>query len=831
MTEPSQPIEISTEEGTESQSDAIDLQKFKLALFDEIDREAARLTRTPKRFSSRSRYRLIQLIGKGGLGAVYRAVDRKLGRNVAVKISKSASNWTKLQEDRFFREYRLTASLQHPGIPAVFAAGRLSNGKRFYAMRLVQGCSLSELIRSHRQLAAGGAAVRRKSLIQLLGHFKAVCDTVHAAHENGVVHLDLKPENVMVESSGATFVVDWGLAQVFTGKMDSLPAAQIDVSENEVTSPTSRSPSAGTPEYMAPEQLHGERFAFDRQTDVFALGGILQMMLTGTPPRIRPQSTPGQTRYFSWIRREPLVDVEVQLCELGRYHECSELASICRRAVAESKAQRYPTAKALREEIERWERGDDVEAHRRKYTISELVSRYIARHAKVVASAVAAVIVATAAMGIAWAVVSSKNAELDSKNMALTETGRQLQSTNEKLGDSQQQLNESNQDLMRRNEALSQEQKRLQLALEVGFKLLRGIERENRWSVDDAYSDILQNGLKLPDGERAAMLPLYLALIDLNDADELLQRSERSKATGVVGMMQKATDKAAAGIKLGSALTNLDQAIAKHDKSGLAWLLKAQIRREILNQPPADVLPDWNQAATLLPKSSAVFSGRGWCNLVLKDNEQAFNDFTRSAQLDDRNEFAQLGLGRLAEAAGDLDGAVRHFRSAAESPKRYNTDKVWQLGAHVEASYALSARGRSRENGKDIAGAFDDTLLAVQFGQPKDCSAVWENLLVLAQSYPVESALSASDQVRSASSYFRNRPAFDFAKDVIIAVLEVRSNKPNLELWTQLRERQKAEPSTASELTGKFKSNAVDWIATESVSDSIRQAVNDLLGR
>ncbi len=821
---------ISTDKGTESHSDANDLQKFKLALFDEIDREADKLTRTPRRFSSRSRYRLIQLIGKGGLGAVYRAVDRKLGRNVAVKISKSASNWTKLQEDRFFHEYRLTASLQHPGIPSVFAAGRLSNGKRFYAMRLVKGLSMSELIRTHHRLATGGATARKKSLIQLMGHFKAVCDTVHAAHENGVVHLDLKPENVMVESSGATFVVDWGLAQAFTGKRDSPAAAQIGVSDSEVTSPTSPRSSAGTPEYMAPEQLRGERFAFDRQTDVFALGGILQMLLTGSPPRIRPQRSPGRTRYFSWIRREPLVDVEVQLCELGRYHEFSELASICRRAVAESKAQRYPTAKDLREEIERWERGDDVEAHRRKYAISELVSRYIARHAKVVASAVAAVIVATAAMGIAWAVVSSKYAELDSKNTALTVTGRQLQSTNEKLVDSQQQLNESNQDLMRRNEELNQEQKRLQLALEVGFKLLRGIERENQWSIDDAYTDILQNGLKLPDGERAAMLPLYLALIDLNDADDLLKRSERNKETGFLGNVQKTADKAAAGIKLGSALANLDQSIAQHDKSGLAWLLKAQIRREILNQPPSDVLPDWNQAVALLPKSSAVFSGRGWCNLVLKDSEQAFNDFTRSAQLDDRNEFAQLGLGRLAEASGDLDGAVRHFRSAAELPMRYNTDKAWRLSAQVEASYAFWARGRSRDYSENFAGAFDDTLFAVQFGQPKDCPAVWGNLLELAQSYPVESALLASDHVRSASSYFRNRPAFDFARDVIVAVLEVRANKPNLELWTQLRERQQAEPSSASELTAEFKSKVVAWIATERVSDSIRQAVTCFLG-
>ena len=115
------------------------LDDFKRSLFAAFDRQATKVQKAPRRFSSKARFTRRRWIGGGGLGDVYEALDRKVGRVVAVKISKSVSPWTKCEHDRFYLEYRLTARLQHPGIPPVYAAGRLSNGRRFYSMRLVVG--------------------------------------------------------------------------------------------------------------------------------------------------------------------------------------------------------------------------------------------------------------------------------------------------------------------------------------------------------------------------------------------------------------------------------------------------------------------------------------------------------------------------------------------------------------------------------------------------------------------------------------------------------------------------------------------------------------------
>lgn len=373
----------------------IDLQQFKLALFDEIDQEADKLTRTPRQFASRSRYRLIRLIGKGGLGQVYRALDKKLDRQVAVKISKSASNWTHHDEDRFFREYRLTARLQHPGIPAVFSAGRLSNGKRFYAMRLVEGQPLSEMIRSHHQVAISDVNARKESLIRLLGHFKAVCDTVHAAHECGVVHLDLKPENVMVEPSGATFVVDWGLAQhIPSGPLSNAGRPILDADDPR---PVGR-PSAGTPEYMAPEQILGDRRSIDAKTDIFALGGLLHAILTGAPPRQQNSAVPGRTRFFSLIRRDAFQG-ESQTIDRDRLSSSlPELRSICLRALEHQQADRYPSAQALGSDVTNWIRGDTVVAHRGEYSWSQLVGRVLVRHQKIAGIALLSTIIVVLAI-------------------------------------------------------------------------------------------------------------------------------------------------------------------------------------------------------------------------------------------------------------------------------------------------------------------------------------------------------------------------------------------------------------------------------------------------
>jgi serine/threonine protein kinase len=190
---------------------------------------------------SETRYQVEEEIGRGGMGIVYRAWDAQLERRVAVKVMNAGY--------AINREAKLLAQLEHPGIAPVYDAGALPDGRCYYAMRLIQGRRLDEFLRAEPALPAR------------LRLFEKICEAVAFAHNRGVIHCDLKPQNIMVGEFGEVFVVDWGVARA----LDGAPA-----------------PPAGTPPYMAPEQSGG---GADARTDVFALGRILRDLMPDPPPR------------------------------------------------------------------------------------------------------------------------------------------------------------------------------------------------------------------------------------------------------------------------------------------------------------------------------------------------------------------------------------------------------------------------------------------------------------------------------------------------------------------------------------------------------------------
>lgn len=192
------------------------------------------------------RYRLIEVIGEGGMGVVWRAHDSVLHRDVAVKLLAAH-----LADDgaaqRLAREARILATLEHPGIVPVFDAGIDDNGAAWYAMRLVNGVRLDRAARDGRT---------RHDLIRIV---EQLCDTVAYAHAHGVLHRDLKPHNIMLGPFGEVLVLDWGVAG---GLRDGASSGGTVV---------------GTPGYMAPEQAAGE--TADERTDVYGLGAILGELL------------------------------------------------------------------------------------------------------------------------------------------------------------------------------------------------------------------------------------------------------------------------------------------------------------------------------------------------------------------------------------------------------------------------------------------------------------------------------------------------------------------------------------------------------------------------
>ena len=244
-------------------------------------------------------YRLIEPIGRGGMGVVYRAEDTKLGRQVALKVLYAADESGELAS-RLVREAQVLARLEHPGIVPVHDVGVLEDGRLFYTMKLVRGHSLDEYLRAAHSLA------------ERLRVFVRVCEAVALAHDRGVLHRDLKPANIMVGAFGEVLVMDWGVAKIVAGDPERPEAtagapgggppetagstAAVGGNRSEAaglragrggapatadapTPLTSAGTILGTPGYMAPEQARGEMESLDARADIFSLGAVLSAML------------------------------------------------------------------------------------------------------------------------------------------------------------------------------------------------------------------------------------------------------------------------------------------------------------------------------------------------------------------------------------------------------------------------------------------------------------------------------------------------------------------------------------------------------------------------
>ncbi len=267
------------------------------------------------------RYQLLGEIGRGGMGAVHRGHDNRLGRDLALKVLLAEHADRSELVQRFIEEAQVGCQLQHPGIAPIYDQGNLADQRPYFTMKLVKGRTWGDLLSDRSKPAI--------DLPRFLGVFEKVCQTMAYAHAHLVIHRDLKPSNIMVGAFGEVQVMDWGLAKVLT---KDAPRSSVESDEDVQTIRTgsdaalSRAGSIlGTPAYMSPEQARGETGRIDERTDVFALGAILCEILTGKPP-YRATSA---REVLAMAARADLVDAFARLDGCGADLELRELAGRC----------------------------------------------------------------------------------------------------------------------------------------------------------------------------------------------------------------------------------------------------------------------------------------------------------------------------------------------------------------------------------------------------------------------------------------------------------------------------------------------------------------------
>ncbi len=298
----------------------------------------------------KGRYELRDLLGSGGMGDVWLALDKRIGREVAVKVARPED-----AEDikRFLREARVQGQLDHPAVVPVHDVGTREDGTVYFTMKRVRGETLAAIV--GRLAQADEEARRRYGLRKLLTAFLSACHAVEVAHDHGLVHRDIKPGNVMLGDHGEVYVLDWGLAKVRgTDDVSSRPSLPPTLAKGL----TVAGQFLGTPGYMSPEQARGE--SVDARADVYGLGATLFEVLT-----LEPLVPRGATKE---VLAATLAGVDAR-ASLRAPGIAPELEEICIRATATQPADRYPTVAALREAIERYLDGD--RDHQRRAALAD----------------------------------------------------------------------------------------------------------------------------------------------------------------------------------------------------------------------------------------------------------------------------------------------------------------------------------------------------------------------------------------------------------------------------------------------------------------------------
>ncbi|HVS39886.1 MAG TPA: serine/threonine-protein kinase [Gemmataceae bacterium] len=356
------------------------------------------------------RYTLSRLHASGGIGRVWLAHDATLGRDVALKELRPERAGNPAVWARFLKEAQVTGQLEHPSIVPIYELGRRPETQQpFYTMRFVRGRTLAEASAAyHRRRAVGEA--KPLELRDLLTAFVGVCNAAAYAHSRGVLHRDLKPQNVVLGDYGEVMVLDWGLARLTDRPDDEAPPLELPAEGQ--TDETMQGQVLGTPAYMAPEQAEGRLDLLGPASDVYGLGAILYEILTGAPP-FTGEETVGVLRRV--VHEPPARPRSVNASSPA------PLEAVCLKALAKKPKDRYASAKELATEVQHWLADEPVTAYAEPLMVR--AGRFARRHRTAVAVAAALLVFGVAGLSVAAVLINGQRQKAED-NFKLAQAAR-----------------------------------------------------------------------------------------------------------------------------------------------------------------------------------------------------------------------------------------------------------------------------------------------------------------------------------------------------------------------------------------------------------------------
>ena len=767
---------------------------------------------------ARSRYTLTRVHGKGGLGQVWLAIDTHLNREVALKEVLPRKQSDLETTSRLMKEAQITGQLEHPNIVPVYELARDANEKPFYTMRFLRGESLSQRIKERGKTIDANSLELR----ELLTIFVSVCNAMAYAHARGVIHRDLKPQNIMLGGYGEVMVVDWGLAKLINAPHEDSDQRKIQVVDVDNLTATQDGNLLGSPAYMSPEQADGQVSLLDARTDIYGLGSILFAILIGDAPHRGSRTGNAIKDTISMMRRisdGPTPHVRDLNAKLPK-----ALDAICAKAMAKKRTERYSTASDLAADITRWLGDEPVSVHRPPFP--ERCLRWLRRHrtwAQAIAVSLVLVAIATSTAAVLVSHARDRVAvALDSEQRAHNETERALDAERLAKAEATRRFKEARDTIDKSLTGVSE-----------ALQFFPGVEPARRQLLEQAAADYERFAeeksdnpeLRLESGRaRMRLGDVRRLLIQHAPADQAYRSAQatfRELAASAADNSEYQFELASSDVRLGILLTTtgphdeaerrfqqaseiLDRLIAKQTETKSAAAVRFRLEKAgvAINQ------------ALLLNKTSQFDAARQ--RLVSAESElQTLDASTRNVEVTARlaKTRAELGqqllmLGQASESVAKLRSAIKTFQSLShQSP-----DHPPYLEGLAAAQLTLANAFRSLGRDGDVIESYEasirdfDLLLKARPGIP----------------YYLESlAIVRTDLAQTLSQIGNNHAAKEQAAQALAQFIDLVNSHPDVHRYHE-------EHATATQTFGLILRNLNDDANAETAFEGAIQRFDEL---